>query len=53
MENEQKPDQGRIEIRITDNGQMVPTVEGLSPFMVPTLLRKFANAVEADLTRAQ
>lgn len=53
MENEQKPDQGRIELRITDNGQIVPTIEGLSPFMVPTLLRKFANALEADLIRAQ
>lgn len=53
MENEQKPDQGRIEIRITANGQIVPTIEGLNPFMVPTMLRKLANAFEADLTRVQ
>ena len=53
MENEQKPDQGRIELRITANGQIVPTVEGLSPFIVPSLLRKIANALEADLVRTQ
>jgi len=51
MDNEQIPDQGRIEIRITANGQIVPTIEGFSPFAVPTLLRKLANAFEADLTR--
>ena len=53
MENEQKPDQGRMEIRITATGQIVPTVEGLNPFMIPTLLRKLANAFEADLVRTQ
>lgn len=53
MDNEQIPDQGRIEIRITANGQVVPTIEGVSPFMVPTLLRKVANGIEADLTRVE
>lgn len=53
MSEETAPDQGRIVIRITANGQIVPTIEGLSQFMVPTLLRKFANALEADLIRTQ
>ena len=52
MNEEQKVEQKvRIVINLEENGQVTPEFEGVSPFMVPTILRKVAAMVEAELTR--
>ena len=41
----------RIVINLDENGAITPEFEGVSPYMVPTLLRKVAHLVEAELVK--
>jgi hypothetical protein len=41
----------RIIINLEDNGAITPEFEGVSPYMAPTILRKVAAMIEAELTR--
>jgi len=46
----EKP-RARIVINLEENGQVTPEFEGVSPYAAPTILRKVAAMVEAELTR--
>jgi len=39
----------RIVINLDENGAITPEFEGVSPYMVPTILRKVANLIEKQL----
>ena len=41
----------RIVINLEENGAITPEFEGVSPFMVPTLLRKVAHLIEVELVK--
>lgn len=42
---------GRITVTIYKDGRMDPQFDGLSPFEVPIIMRRVANALEAELVR--
>ena len=44
-----EPGVGRITLEIAANGAITPEFEGVSPYMVPTILRKVANLIEKQL----
>lgn len=41
----------RIVINLEEDGAITPVFEGVSPFAVPTLLRKVAHLIEAELVK--
>lgn len=51
MDEEMKIEQPKtkIVINLDENGAITPEIEGVSPFMVPTILRKVANLIEKQL----
>jgi len=49
QEKKEPPLAGRIEIGLMENGAIVPKIEGISPFMVPTVLRRVARLIEKQL----
>jgi hypothetical protein len=46
-----EPRVSRITLEIAENGQITPKIEGVPPYAVPTILRKVAATIEAELTR--
>lgn len=44
-----EPDKARIVINLSEDGQVIPEFDGVSPFMAPTILRKVANLIERQL----
>ena len=53
MDEEPKIEQpkAKIVINLEENGAITPMFEGVSPFAVPTLLRKVAHLIEAELVK--
>lgn len=45
------PRTGQITLEIAENGQITPKIDNVPAYAVPTILRKVAAMVEAELTR--
>ena len=46
-----EPRVSRITLEIAENGQITPKIDNVPAYAVPTILRKVAAMVEAELTR--